>query len=157
MRAERWRQRVPVCTLLAMGKSKNPAGDGGAPAIHAALYMIVACLGFAVLTALIRHLSATLPAFELAFFRNFFGLLALAPWFWRNGFSALRTNRLGLYCIRVVIGLGAMLCWFYSVTVVPLAQATALSFTAPLFATVLAIFLLGEKVRLRRWSASPAP
>jgi drug/metabolite transporter (DMT)-like permease len=43
--------------------------------------------------------------------------------------------------------------WFYGITVVPLATATAVNFTAPLFATIAAVFVLHEDVRLRRWSA----
>jgi drug/metabolite transporter (DMT)-like permease len=46
-----------------------------------------------------------------------------------------------------------MVTWFYGITVVPLATATAVNFTAPLFATIAAVFVLHEDVRLRRWSA----
>ena len=46
-----------------------------------------------------------------------------------------------------------MLCFFYGIGLTPLAQATALNFTGPLFATVLAAMFLGELVRLRRWVA----
>ncbi len=47
-----------------------------------------------------------------------------------------------------------MLMWFYAVPLMPLADLTALGFTAPLWATVLAVLFLGEKVRLRRWTAT---
>src|SRR5215471_14016849 len=46
-----------------------------------------------------------------------------------------------------------MATWFYGITVAPLATATAVNFTAPLFATIAAVLVLHEDVRLRRWSA----
>jgi drug/metabolite transporter (DMT)-like permease len=49
-----------------------------------------------------------------------------------------------------------MICWFTALSLMPLAQATALSFTAPIFASVLAVLILGEVMRLRRWSATAA-
>jgi drug/metabolite transporter (DMT)-like permease len=122
--------------------------------LQATVYMIIACAVFAAMSGLIRHISEHVPALEIAFFRNLFGLLVLAPWFWRNGFRALKTTRLGLYVVRTSVGVVTMSLWFVGVTLVPLAEATALSFTAPMFGTILAVFMLGEKVRFRRWTAT---
>jgi drug/metabolite transporter (DMT)-like permease len=123
---------------------------------QAALFMVIACAVFAAMSGLIRHISANVPPLEIVFFRNLFGLLALAPWFLRNGMAGLKTTRLGLYGLRALVGMVSMALWFTAVTIVPLAEATALSFTAPLFGTVLAVLLLGEVVRVRRWSATLA-
>ena len=46
-----------------------------------------------------------------------------------------------------------MLAWFYAISLIPIGEVTAISFLAPLFGTLGAIFLLGEKVRMRRWGA----
>ncbi len=157
MHGRGWRSLCRRYTLGRMGNSENTesaAAGGMSDALRAALWMITACAGFACMTGVIRHISATLPPFEIVFFRNLFGLLALTPWLMRNGVSSLKTDRLGLYSVRAVTGLVAMMTWFWAVSIVPLADATALSFTAPMFATVLAVFFLGETVRLRRWSAT---
>jgi drug/metabolite transporter (DMT)-like permease len=122
--------------------------------LQAAVFMILACAIFSLMSGLIRHISETVPALEVVFFRNVFGLLALTPWLLRNGIGALKTNRFGLYLGRASFGSVTMCFWFVGLTLVPLAEATALSFTAPLFATILAIFFLGEKVRIRRWTAT---
>jgi len=122
--------------------------------LRAAMWMVFGCIGFACTSGIIRHVSVTLPPLEIVFFRNFFGLLALAPWFWQNGLRGLRTNRLGLLTVRATTGLLSMTGWFMALAVIPIADATALSFTAPLFATIGAVFFLGEVVRLRRWSAT---
>ena len=55
---------------------------------------------------------------------------------------------------RAVTGLCAMLLWFLALSMMPMAEAVSLSFTAPLFATIGAALFLGEIVRARRWSAT---
>ncbi len=120
----------------------------------AALWMILAGIGMALISGIIKHLSATLPPLEIVFFRNFFGLIALAPWFWQNGIEGLRTKRVGLLSARAAAGLISTTCWFLALAVIPLADATALTFTAPLFATFGAVFFLSEVVHLRRWVAT---
>ena len=113
----------------------------------------MSCACFSSMTALIRHLSQELHPFEIVFFRNALGLAFLLPWLLRVGLGRLRTRRYGLHGLRVVIGLTAMLCWFTAVTLMPIAEATALSFTAPLFGTLGAALVLREKVQGRRWAA----
>ncbi len=130
----------------------DAAAPPGRPGRGLAL-MFVATIGFSLMHAAIRHLSGQLHPFEMAFFRNVFGLLVLAPLFLRYGLGPLRTTRFRLHGLRAILNAVAMLCFFYALSITPLADVAALSFTAPLFATVLAVFILGEVVRLRRWSA----
>jgi drug/metabolite transporter (DMT)-like permease len=115
--------------------------------------MFVSTFFFAAMHASIRYLSEAIHPFEIAFFRNVFALAVVAPWFWRDGFGLLRTRRIGLHCLRAVCNVFAMLSFFYALSITPLSQVTALGFTAPIFTTVLAALILGEVVRLRRWSA----
>jgi drug/metabolite transporter (DMT)-like permease len=115
--------------------------------------MFVSTIAFSLMHACVRHLSGELHPFEIAFFRNAFGFLVILPWFLRYGTTILSTNRLGLHSVRAGLNVIAMLCFFFALSVTPLSTVAALSFTAPIFATVLAIVLLGEKVRLRRWIA----
>lgn len=119
-----------------------------------ALCMVAAGASFAVMMAMVRLLSADLHPFVSAFFRNALGLLFLLPWVARAGFSTLRTGRFAVHGLRAAFGLGAMLCLFTALSRMPLAEVTALSFTAPLFATVGAALALGERVRVRRWTAT---
>ncbi|PPR18290.1 MAG: Riboflavin transporter [Alphaproteobacteria bacterium MarineAlpha9_Bin7] len=121
--------------------------------LRGVLLMFVATICFSVMHALIRYMSAELHPFELAFFRNLFGLLVVIPWFMRYGLKPLKTKRLGLHALRAGINAMAMLMFFYAVSITPLADVAALSFTAPIFATVLAILILGEVVGFRRWCA----
>jgi len=121
--------------------------------VRGALWMVGSCVFFALLTGLIRYLSETIDPLEIVFFRNLFGMAVMLPWLWRHGLATLKTRRLGLYGLRALVGLGAMVAWFEAIARMNLADAVALSFTAPLFATVLAVFILREVVRLRRWAA----
>jgi len=128
----------------------------GFPApVRGALLMTGTAVSFAVMAVLIRLASHQIHAFEIAFFRNLFGLMFMLPWLARGkGLSRLATPRFGLYLLRAVFGIAAMLSFFWALTAMPMAGAVALSFTAPLFITIGAAFILGEKVRARRWTAT---
>ena len=123
------------------------------PPARGALWMVGSCAGFAALSADIRHLSADLHPSQIVFFRNFFGLVFLLPWVLRGGRAAFRTTRFPLHCLRVVFGLAGMTCFFSALSLMPIAEATALSFTAPLFATLGAALILRETVGGQRWTA----
>jgi len=99
------------------------------------------------------HRGAGNAPFEVAFFRCLFGLAFVLPWIVKGGAALLRPRKVGFYLLRAVIGQISMATWFYGITVVPLATATAVNFTAPLFATLAAVLILHENVRFRRWSA----
>ena len=115
--------------------------------------MFVATFFFAAMHAVIRHLTDHLHPFEVAFFRNVFGLIFVIPWFIRFGLEPLRTNHLKLHVYRSLVNVVAMFSFFYAISITPLAEVTALGFAAPIFATVLAALLLGDVIRLRRWTA----
>ena len=110
-------------------------------------------LSMSAMHASIRHVSAGLHPFEIAFFRLVFGLLPLLPWFIKLGWSPLKTKRPGMIVFRGVLNLVCMLAFFVALAITPLAEVTVLVFTAPIFATMLAVFVFGEKVGLLRWGA----
>ena len=117
------------------------------------MWMLVAGVFATFMHASIRHVSADLHPFEIAFFRLVFGLLPLVPWFIRLGWSPLKTKRAGMIIFRGVLNVICMLAFFMSLSMTPLAEVTVLVFTAPIFATMLAVFVFGEKVGLLRWGA----
>jgi drug/metabolite transporter (DMT)-like permease len=120
-----------------------------------ALWMIAASLGFTVNSALVKVLiGAGLDSFQVAFARALFSFALLAPFMLRAGPSVLTTRHPVIHGIRAFAGSVAMVCGFYAVGHLPLADFTALTFTQPLFVVVLAAILLGEVVRWRRWLAT---
>ncbi len=117
------------------------------------VYALLSGMTFAAVSGMVRHVSAEVHPFEIAFFRFFFGFFVLLPVLMRTGFAPLKTKRLGMHMTRVALGSVATLAIFYALSVTPLAQVAALSFTMPIFATVLAIVVLREVVGIRRWTA----
>ncbi|HZH43047.1 MAG TPA: DMT family transporter [Lysobacter sp.] len=115
--------------------------------------MLGSTLFFALMAVAIRLASQTLHTFEIAFFRNFFGVVAALPLLLRHGPELLRTTQLPRYVIRCVVGIASMFCGFWAIGHLPLAQAVSLSYSTPLFVTIAAVWWLGEQVRARRWAA----
>jgi drug/metabolite transporter (DMT)-like permease len=134
--------------------SLRTASAGLSPALRGALWMIGATSGFAAMIVLVRQLTYDLDPLQVVFLRNAFGLLAMMPWLMSQGLGVLRTQRIHLHLLRAGIGIVAMICWFTTVSLMPLAESTALSFTAPIFTSLLAVLLLGEVMRARRWTAT---
>lgn len=154
---------VPLLAAL-LGPSVTQSATAPAAAkppatlpLRAALMMILSATLFGLMAVCIRMASKQLHAFEIAFFRCFFGaLFALPLVFMHGGFGFLKTDKLGFYVARCLIGMVSMLAGFWAIVHLPLAQAVSLSYATPLFVTIGAVLFLGEVVRLRRWSAVAA-
>ncbi len=118
--------------------------------VRGALLVSSAALMFASMGGLVRLALAQMPNEQVVFFRNLFGLLVLIPVLWqRGGRIDLKTAHLGLHLARSLFGLAAMYCFFYALSVLPLADAVLLNFTAPLFIPFIAMLWLGERVSRR--------
>ena len=139
--------------LTAMREQIDGLWSRQTPALRGILLMCLSTVAFAIMHGLVRFVSDVLPPFQIAFFRNLFGVLFLLPLLMRSRFAVLRTDRIGLHALRGVINIGAMLMFFTALSISPLAKITALSFTAPIFMAVLSVFFLGERFRIYRWLA----
>jgi drug/metabolite transporter (DMT)-like permease len=111
---------------------------------------------FSVMNALIRALDGALPSPEVVFLRNALSLVLLAPLVAHHGTHAMHTARPGQHFWRAFIGLIGMELWFYALTLLPLNEATALSYVSPLFAALFAVLFLREKMGIRRMVAIAA-
>lgn len=107
------------------------------------------------MVAVVKALTTTYPTGQIVFARSFFAIFPILALMAYQGElrSGLKTSRPRLHALRGVIGVTGMLCWFSALRFIPLPDATAISYAAPLFTTALAALLLGEVVRLYRWSA----
>lgn len=121
--------------------------------LRGVFFMLVSTILFTGMQVTVRHVSEELHPFEIAFFRNFFGLLVVSPLLFRFGFGVLQTPKLKLHALRGALQTAGMMLFFTALTLAPLAQTVALSFTAPLFTTILAIVILRERAGWRRWAA----
>ncbi len=121
--------------------------------LQAIALMVCSAAMFACMAAMIRLAAAELHAFEIAFFRNLFGLVFALPLLAHHGLGILKTDKQQVYIGRCLVGMVAMLCGFYAIVHLPLAKAVTISYATPLFVTIFAVLFLGEIVRARRWIA----
>jgi drug/metabolite transporter (DMT)-like permease len=101
-----------------------------------------------------RELATTLPVVVLMFFRAVFAtaVLSVIVFGFRGGRPA-RTDRLPLHLVRNIVHYGAQYCWFWALALIPMAQVISIEFTLPIWAAILAVMFLGEKLNARRIAA----
>ncbi len=134
-------------------KASGRAGKRNDPVIGF-LWVTTAMVCFAGLAAFAKYLAkAGMDPLQIIFFRNAFCLLFLMPLLVMRGPSIAKSGQIGLYTVRVGLAFISMMAWFYSLSLIPLAELTAISFLGPLFGTLFAALFLGEIVRGRRWTA----
>ncbi|HET9428584.1 MAG TPA: DMT family transporter [Allosphingosinicella sp.] len=111
------------------------------------------CFAFMAAAIKLGH-DAGIALPELVFYRFAFGLPPLLAWIAFTGnFGAWRTKRPGAHLGRGMLGLSNLVLGFSALFFLPLAEATTISFVAPLFAVLLSALILGEKVGRYRWTA----
>ncbi|MBR0670645.1 DMT family transporter [Neoroseomonas soli] len=119
-----------------------------------ALMMLGATALFTVMSAMIKGVSSDIHFIETMFFRSAFALPVMFVIAARGrNWGLLKTKRFPGHVVRAFTGTMAQGCSFFALTVLPLAEQTALTYTTPLFVTMLSIPFLGEKVGIHRWSA----
>ncbi|MCG8381123.1 MAG: DMT family transporter [Gammaproteobacteria bacterium] len=126
------------------------------PNIRGALWVLLGALGVTSMYAVAKSFEGKFDTLQITFYRSVVGFLCVLIIFTcsRQGFRAVRTRQLKMHGLRSISGLSAMFCGFYAATHMPLAEATTIAFTSPLFVTVLAIFFLSESVQMWRWVAT---
>ena len=139
--------------LTNPGRAAFASFHGLPSAVRAACWFICAGTLFLLMMALSRLVTDELHVMLVVFWRAAFGLLAMAPWFARRGLKALATRKLRFHVLRTALSYVGLLCVFYAVTMLPIADITAITFIRPVVATLLAIMILGEKSQARRWIA----
>jgi len=116
--------------------------------------ILTAVLFFAIMDATAKWLGQDYEPLQIVFLRHLFGLLPVAVFVWRGGGPrALVTRRPGLHALRALLVFFALFTFFSGLRQMPLAEAIAFAFTAPLFVTALSVPVLGEAVGARRWAA----
>jgi drug/metabolite transporter (DMT)-like permease len=113
-------------------------------------WMVLTTLCFVAVTGLVRTVGATLPAAEAAFIRYLFGILLFLPLLGSLLRRGMRPAMLKIHVIRGVCHGIAVILWFFAMTRIPIAEVTALGYTAPIFVTIGAGLFLGETLHLRR-------
>jgi drug/metabolite transporter (DMT)-like permease len=117
------------------------------------LYMFLSVCTFSVMDLLVKW-SSDYPTGEVLFFRGFFGLLPTYFLIPKDKLKTFYTTQRSMeHLFRCLMGLAALIAIVIALRELPLAVVVSLSYAAPLFITVLSIFLLSEKVGIFRWLA----
>ena len=128
-----------------VGKVPNP--------LIAISLMVISGLFFVLMHSAVKYLSKEVHIFEIAFFRCALVIFVLAPIILQQGKSVFVTRQPKIQFLRITTNSVAMLCFFYGISSTPLAQLTTLGFTVPIFATILAVVFMKERIKLRRTGA----
>lgn len=118
--------------------------------VHGVLWMLASGLSFVGVNGLVRALGTDLPAAQSAFIRFGFGVLFLLPTLaplLRAGMPRQAWRVLGL---RGVLHTAAVICWFYAMARLPVAEVTAIGYLNPVLVTLGAALFFGEVLALRR-------
>ena len=127
--------------------------EAGPLSVEPPSILIISGLFFVVMHSAVKYLSKEVHIFEIAFFRCALVIFVLAPIIFQQGQSIFKTKQPKMQLLRITFNSVAMLCFFYGISTTPLAQLTTLGFTVPIFATILAVTFMKEKIRLRRTAA----
>src|ERR1043166_2368228 len=116
---------------------------------------VASVLLFAVMSSLIRGFGDKVPVGQVVFFRSAFAIIPVVIIYAARGelMAALRTDHPFGHLARGVMSVFGMFLSFASLARLPLVDATAISFAAPLITVALAALILKERVRVYRWSA----
>ncbi|MHB1947897.1 MAG: DMT family transporter [Gammaproteobacteria bacterium] len=115
------------------------------------LWMLVHCLNFSVMSVMVRLCSNEgLPIFEIFFVSNLIAFIAMVIWVLFTKDWNLSVKTPSLYISRAIVSILNLLLWFYALKMIPLGEATAISYSTPLFSTIAAIFFLHENSNHRR-------
>ena len=138
---------------MLLTKSFNKFLNNMSVPLMAISLMIISGLFFVLMHSAVKYLSEEVHIFEIAFFRCALVIFVLAPVIIQQGKTIFKTKQPKMQFLRIITNSVAMLCFFYGISTTPLAQLTTLGFTVPIFATILAVTFMKEKIRLRRTTA----
>jgi drug/metabolite transporter (DMT)-like permease len=122
-------------------------------ALHGILWMLASGLSFVGVTGIVRSLGTDIPAAQSAFLRFAWGVLFLLPSLWGVVRSGIPLPILRLHLGRGVLHVAAVICWFYAMARIPVAEVTAIGYLNPVLLTLGTAVFLGEKLALRRLAA----
>ncbi len=118
--------------------------------------MLVTGLNFVMVTAMVKTVGGRIPAAESAFLRYLLGLVFLVPMLRPLLAARLDRRALGLFSLRGLVHALGVILWFYAMAHIPMAEVTALNYLNPVYVTLGAALIFGEKLAARRLLAIAA-
>ncbi len=116
-------------------------------------YILLSVFFASLMVILIKYLSDYMNIYSILFYRGFFGFILVLPFFLKLNPNILITKRIHIHFIRSIVNALALYFWFTSLTLSSLADVSAIGNSAPIFATLLAILFMKEKIFFSRITA----
>ncbi|MGB8815260.1 MAG: DMT family transporter [Paracoccaceae bacterium] len=132
-----------------MTVSAKIVGDLGRP-LQGVLWMLASGLSFVGVTGIVRYLGTDLPAAQSAFIRFGFGVVFLLPTMLPMLRAGFAPGQLWLFGWRGAVHTAAVVCWFYAMARIPVAEVTAIGYLNPVLVTLGAVVFFGEVLAVRR-------
>ena len=121
--------------------------------LHGIAWMVLTGILFVFVTGIVRHLGSDMPAIEAAFIRYAIGLALITPVLLKQRPKLPRGRKMAMFAVRGLVHGAAVMLWFFAMARIPIAEVTAIGYTAPIFVTIGAAIFLGERLQLRRMAA----
>lgn len=116
-------------------------------------WMVLTTFCFVAVTGIVRYIGTDIPSSQAAFIRYAFGVVIFLPVMRRVFVKPPSLPMMKIYVLRGILHGIAVSLWFYAMARIPIAEVTALGYTAPIFVTIGAAFYFGEKLHFRRVAA----
>jgi drug/metabolite transporter (DMT)-like permease len=113
-------------------------------------YTLISVICASIMVIIVKVLSETINIYSILFYRGFFGFILVTFLLIKIKTNQLYTKKIHVHFLRGAINAAALFCWFNALVLSPLAEVSAIGNSAPIFATLLAILLLKEKVFFKR-------
>jgi len=111
-----------------------------------AIYMLIACIFASILVSIVKHLADQIHSTVIVFMRNLFSLIFFVPFLLKDYKKILGTKKIFHHFCRGANGSIVIMCWFYTISILPLSTAVAINFLTPILTTIAAHWFLKEKV-----------
>ena len=133
---------APMSDIAATARVSRP--------LWGVFWMLVTGASFVAVTALVKLVGDGIPPAQSAFLRYAMGLVLVLPMFLPVFKARLSRRALTLFGLRGAFHTFGVILWFYAMTQIPVAEVTAMNFLNPIYVTLLAAVLLGERLAIRR-------
>ncbi|MCO8145779.1 DMT family transporter [Rhodovulum tesquicola] len=130
--------------------ARGADASGGQRPLAGILWMLLTGANFVAVTALVKHVGDAVPAPQAAFLRYLLGLVFLAPMLGPLLRAGIDRRGLAQYSVRGLVHALGVICWFYAMTRIPIAEVTAMNYLNPVYVTIGAALVFGERLALRR-------
>ncbi len=114
------------------------------------LWMVVSGLNFVAVSAIVKYVGSDVPPPQAAFLRYLFGLVFILPFLGQLQLARISRREHAFQFVRGIVHSVGVLCWFFAMTRIPIAEVTSLGYLTPIIVTFGAGLFLGERLNLVR-------